>query len=172
MFTFETAWMPEETGEWRRGIRDFISREHQANPHADAWLGEFSEEFSQKLGAAGYIGMTWPTDYGGHGRSDLERYVVLEELLAAGAPVSAPFFAGHGRGQMLLGNRHERTQFGIGFGFGAVPTGSGRLGLAIVRAKNLDQRRSSVALHDDLGPHGRTGTRSAPRADQRDSRSP
>jgi acyl-CoA dehydrogenase len=28
--------------------------------------------------------MTWPRRYGGHERSTLERYVVVEELLAAG----------------------------------------------------------------------------------------
>ena len=33
--------------------------------------------------------MTVPPEYGGHGRSALERYVVVEELLAAGAPVAA-----------------------------------------------------------------------------------
>ena len=31
--------------------------------------------------------MTFPREYGGHARSALERYVVSEELLAAGAPV-------------------------------------------------------------------------------------
>src|SRR5437764_9520751 len=41
----------------------------------------------RRLGARGWIGMTWPKCYGGHGRSMLERYIVTEELLAAGAPV-------------------------------------------------------------------------------------
>ena len=40
---------------------------------------------SQKLGAKGWIGMTWPKKYGGKERSMLERYIVQEELLAAGA---------------------------------------------------------------------------------------
>src|SRR3546814_991026 len=43
--------------------------------------------FSRMLGAAGLLGITWPRKYGGGERSALERYVVLEELLAAGAPV-------------------------------------------------------------------------------------
>jgi alkylation response protein AidB-like acyl-CoA dehydrogenase len=37
--------------------------------------------------------MTVPTEYGGHGRSFLERFVVTEELLAAGAPVAAHWIA-------------------------------------------------------------------------------
>ena len=41
------------------------------------------------MGQRGWIGMTWPKQHGGHERSSLERYVVLEEMLAAGAPVPA-----------------------------------------------------------------------------------
>ena len=37
--------------------------------------------------------MTIPPEYGGHGRSALERYVVAEELLAGGAPVAAHWVA-------------------------------------------------------------------------------
>lgn len=41
--------------------------------------------FSRALAQAGYAGMIWPKRYGGHERHPLERYAVLEELLAAGA---------------------------------------------------------------------------------------
>lgn len=46
--------------------------------------------------------MTWPETYGGSGRSPLERYVVLEELLAAGAPVGAHWIADRQTGPLLL----------------------------------------------------------------------
>jgi len=46
--------------------------------------------------------MTWPKAYGGHDRSPLERYVVLEELLAAGAPVGAHWIADRQTGPLLL----------------------------------------------------------------------
>jgi len=59
-------------------------------------------EFSLRIGARGWIGMTWPRRYGGHERSPLERYVVLEELLAAGAPVAAHWFADRQVGPLLL----------------------------------------------------------------------
>src|SRR3546814_19328497 len=49
--------------------------------------------FSRRLGAAGLLGITWPRKYGGGERSALERYVVLEELLAAGAPVGYHWIA-------------------------------------------------------------------------------
>ncbi len=58
-------------------------------PACDAWLSGWDESFSRRLAAHGWVGMTVPPEYGGHGRSALERYVVVEELLAAGAPVAA-----------------------------------------------------------------------------------
>ncbi len=51
--------------------------------------------------------MTWPKRYGGHERSALERYVVLEEMLAAGAPVSAHWIADRQSGPLLLRSRHR-----------------------------------------------------------------
>ena len=51
------------------------------------------ENFTAALAARGWLGMTVPVEYGGHGRSFVERFVVTEELLAAGAPVSAHWIA-------------------------------------------------------------------------------
>lgn len=65
------------------------------------WSGA-SADFSRALGQRGWIGMTWPRRYGGHERSSLERYVVLEELLAAGAPVGAHWVADRQSGPLLM----------------------------------------------------------------------
>jgi len=46
--------------------------------------------------------MTWPEQYGGSNCSYLERYVVIEELLAAGAPVGAHWIADRQSGPLLL----------------------------------------------------------------------
>ncbi len=76
----------------RAEVRAFLARVVPDRPRplrAKSWSG-FDAEFSLALGAQGWIGMTWPRKFGGQGRSMLERYVVLEELLAAGAPVGWP----------------------------------------------------------------------------------
>jgi alkylation response protein AidB-like acyl-CoA dehydrogenase len=54
------------------------------------------------LGMRGWIGMTWPKEYGGHERTTAERYVMLEEMLAAGAPVAAHWIADRQSGPLLL----------------------------------------------------------------------
>lgn len=50
---------------------------------------EASPEFSRQLGKRGWLGMVVPEQYGGPGRTAVERFVVVEELLVAGAPISA-----------------------------------------------------------------------------------
>ncbi|MEV4257466.1 acyl-CoA dehydrogenase family protein, partial [Spirillospora sp. NPDC049652] len=62
------------------------------------------------LGARGWLGLTLPAEYGGHGRSALERFVVIEELLAAGAPVAAHWIADRQMGPSLLANGTEEQR--------------------------------------------------------------
>ncbi|WP_442114193.1 acyl-CoA dehydrogenase family protein [Pseudomonas sp. NUPR-001] len=88
----------------RAEVRAFLSetlRDLPAAERARNWNG-VDESFSRKLGARDWLGMTWPRRYGGHERSALERYVVLEELLAAGAPVNAHWIAERQSGPLLI----------------------------------------------------------------------
>jgi len=88
----------------RSEVREFLATELAHYPVAErskSWNG-VDFEFSRKLGQRGWLGMTWPKRYGGHERSALERYVVLEELLAAGAPVNAHWIAERQSAPLLL----------------------------------------------------------------------
>ena len=89
---FEPVTLPAGSDELRAEVRAFVEAELSADylRNADFNAGD-SAQFSQKLGQRGWIGMTWPAEYGGQARSFLDRYVVTEELLAAGAPVGAQF---------------------------------------------------------------------------------
>ncbi|MGV0833961.1 acyl-CoA dehydrogenase family protein [Mycolicibacterium thermoresistibile] len=80
----------------RAEVRSFLAECIDAGefrPGIDTWLTEWNPDFSRRLAARGWVGMTIPSEYGGHGRSHLERFVVTEELLAAGAPVAAHWIA-------------------------------------------------------------------------------
>jgi alkylation response protein AidB-like acyl-CoA dehydrogenase len=68
----------------------------------DGWIAGFDPEFSKRLSARGWIGMTWPKAYGGQERSYLDRLIVTEELLLAGAPVAAHWFGDRQIGPALL----------------------------------------------------------------------
>jgi len=79
---------------------------------ANCWAS-FDRGFSRALGAAGYVGMTLPARYGGGDRHPLERYVVIEELLAAGAPVGAHWIADRQTGPLILryGSEEQRERY-------------------------------------------------------------
>jgi len=114
-FHFELLDLPPEAEALRSEVRAFLRTTlsgHSAHKRARSW-GGFDREFSQKVGARGWIGLTWPKKYGGHERSALERYVMLEEMLAAGAPVSAHWIADRQSGPLLLrfGTEQQRERF-------------------------------------------------------------
>ncbi|WP_075554301.1 acyl-CoA dehydrogenase family protein [Pseudonocardia sp. Ae505_Ps2] len=122
--------LPAGLADLRAEVRSFLDEERDADrwtPRADVWLSGWDESFSRRLGERGWLGMTIPTEYGGHGRTALERYVVTEELLAAGAPVAAHWIADRQIGPSLLrhGTEEQRRAFLPGIARGEVYFGIG-----------------------------------------------
>jgi len=112
---FAHAHIPAEAEAFRAEIRAFLEREMQDIPpvvRADSWMG-YDAEFSRKLGAARLIGITMPKRYGGREAGAFARYVVSEELLAAGAPVSAHWIADRQSAPLLLryGSDTQRERY-------------------------------------------------------------
>ncbi len=107
--------IPAEAEALRAEVRAFVA-EHTAHmslrQRADSWMG-FDADFSRKLGERGWLGMALPRRYGGAEASAFSRYVVIEELLAAGAPVSAHWFSDRQSGLQILhhGSEAQREQF-------------------------------------------------------------
>jgi alkylation response protein AidB-like acyl-CoA dehydrogenase len=62
----------------------------------------FNAAFSKKLAARGWVGVTLPARYGGGSLDAFSRFVLVEELLAAGAPVSAHWIADRQSGPLIL----------------------------------------------------------------------
>jgi len=114
-FNFDLCELPPEAQSLRAEVREFLRDAlggMASSKRALSW-GGFDREFSRQLGARGWIGMMWPKKYGGHERTALERYVVLEECLSAGAPVSAHWVADRQSGPLLLrfGTEEQRQRF-------------------------------------------------------------
>jgi alkylation response protein AidB-like acyl-CoA dehydrogenase len=86
--------------EIRAFLRDELS-DRSPIDRAQSWNG-IDAGFSRTLGQRGWLGLTWPRRYGGHERTALERHVLLEELLATGAPVGAHWIAERQSGPSLL----------------------------------------------------------------------
>ena len=109
---FAPAQLPPELARVREEVRDFLNQEKDWLPNSDFNAGA-CPDFSKRFAAKGWIGMTWPKAYGGGERSFLERYVVTEELLAAGAPVGCHWIADRQSGPLLLrfGTEAQKAQF-------------------------------------------------------------
>jgi alkylation response protein AidB-like acyl-CoA dehydrogenase len=115
--TFDPIRLPPECDRLRAEVRAFLREEIEAgtfSPNASGGIdGAFSSEFSRKVGARGWIGMTWPRKYGGQEKSFLERYVVTEEFRVANAPVRLHFVADRQSGPVILKYGSERVKAGI-----------------------------------------------------------
>ena len=95
--------LPPECEDIRGEIRAFLEEERKlGNAKNIEAMSRYTPEYSQRLGKAGFIGLTWPKKYGGHERSALERYVVTEEMLSAGAPTGCHWIADRQSGPLIL----------------------------------------------------------------------
>lgn len=109
----------------RAEVRAFIAEQRAAGafePAIDSWLSGWDESFSRALAEHGWLGMTIPVEYGGRGRTFMERFVVTEELLAAGAPVAAHWIADRQIAPSLLkyGTEEQRQRYLPGIARGEI----------------------------------------------------
>jgi acyl-CoA dehydrogenase len=103
--SFDPVRLPRQCEAFRADVRAFLAEEISAgtfDPHHPGHGDSYSRDFSRRVGAKGWIGMTWPKRYGGHERSQLERYVVTEEFRVANAPANFHFVADRQSGPILL----------------------------------------------------------------------
>lgn len=92
---------PGNSAALRAEVRVFLRKYQEKLGVPNCWVVA-DPEFSRALGAAGFLGMTLPHSVGGHDRHPLERYIVIEELLAAGAPVGAHWIADRQTAPLIL----------------------------------------------------------------------
>jgi len=103
-FRFSLTDFPPEAETLRSEVRAFLETNLDNVPQeikAETWSGA-DPEFSKKVGKKGWIGLSWPKEHGGAGRSAMERYVVLEEMLVAGAPVGSHWVADRQSGPLII----------------------------------------------------------------------
>jgi len=86
----------EEQNRFRQEVRSFLEGEIKKGywePTCDAWIQGFDPEFSKRVAQKGWIGLTWPREYGGQGLSYIDRLILTEEMLRLGAPAACHWFA-------------------------------------------------------------------------------
>jgi len=102
---------PVDLGLLRREVRDFLADARARGaftPAVDCWLRGFDLGFSRELAARGWLGVSWPQRYGGRNWPSAARFVITEELLRFGAPITAHWMGDRQIGPSLL--RHGSDQ--------------------------------------------------------------
>ena len=98
----------------RDQVRTFLAEELPPDHRPGLGMAaRHDPDFSRRLAARGWVGMALPPEYGGHGRTAVDRFLVTEELLSAGAPIAAHFVADRQTGPTLLhhGTEEQRRSF-------------------------------------------------------------
>ncbi len=106
-------WATPERESLRGEVRSFLESDPSVRScpvREDGWIAGFDRDFSKRLAERGWIGLTWPKRYGGGERTYLDRLVLTEELLLAGAPVAAHWFGDRQIGPSLLAHGTEEQR--------------------------------------------------------------
>jgi len=95
----------EEQHRFRQEVRNFLEEEIKSGywePACDAWVQGFDPEFTKRVAQKGWIGLTWPKEYGGQERSHIDRLILTEEMLRYGAPAACHWFGDRQVGGAIL----------------------------------------------------------------------
>ena len=70
----------DEHYSWRQSVRDFVNKE--IVPNVEAWeeAQEFDPGLFKKLGKEGFLGISFPSEYGGGGKDFIFEMILCEEL--------------------------------------------------------------------------------------------
>ncbi|MDI6762345.1 MAG: acyl-CoA dehydrogenase family protein [Thermodesulfobacteriota bacterium] len=106
----------DEQKRFREEVQDFLKSELEQgsfDPRQNSMGRGFSQEFSRKMARKGWIGLTWPKEYGGQGRSYMDRLILMEEMLRAQAPIAFHFLTDRQVGPALIhfGSEELKREF-------------------------------------------------------------
>jgi alkylation response protein AidB-like acyl-CoA dehydrogenase len=105
----------EEQNKFRQEVRSFLEDEIKKGywePACDAWIQGFDTRFTKQVAQRGWIGLTWPKEYGGRGLSYVDRLILTEEMLRYGAPAACHWFADRQIGGSIVtyGNDEQKKE--------------------------------------------------------------
>jgi alkylation response protein AidB-like acyl-CoA dehydrogenase len=106
----------EDQTKFRQEVRGFLEEEickGYWEPICDAWIQAFDPGFTKRVAERGWIGLTWPEEYGGQGRNHVDRLILTEEMLRYGAPAACHWFGDRQVGGAILsfGSEELKKEF-------------------------------------------------------------
>jgi alkylation response protein AidB-like acyl-CoA dehydrogenase len=74
-------------------------------------IGPDMRRIVKQMATDGWLGIGWPTEYGGQGRSDIEQFIFFDESMRAGAPVPMLTINTVGPTIMEFGTDEQKAEF-------------------------------------------------------------
>ena len=108
--------LTEKQEQFRKEVRDFLEDELKQGlwePTIDSWIMAYDPDFTKRVAARNWIGLTWPREYGGQERGFIDRLILTEELLRQGAPAACHWFADRQIGGSILKHGTEEQKKNI-----------------------------------------------------------
>lgn len=94
--------------ELRAYYADLLTPEIQAELHKGEGVGPTMRQVVRQMGKDGWLGIGWPEEYGGQGRSQIEQFIFFDESMRCGAPV--PMLTINTVGPTLYANASEELK--------------------------------------------------------------
>ena len=99
----------------RRELRAYYDRlltpEIREELHKGQGVGPTMREVVRQMGKDGWLGIGWPKEYGGQGRSEIEQFIFFDESMSAGAPVPMLTVNTVGPTIMRMGSEEQKKEF-------------------------------------------------------------
>ena len=73
--------------ELREYFAKLVTPEKRVEQDEEEEMGRSWRDTIKQMGADGWLGIGWPTQYGGQGRSEIEQFIFFDESMRSGAPV-------------------------------------------------------------------------------------
>ena len=108
----------EQQEELRRELADYFSRlmtpevqEELASGEGEVGRGDVYRRVVRQMGQDGWLGIGWPVEYGGQGRSMMEQLIFTDQAAKAGAPV--PFLTINTVGPTIMqyGTEEQKREY-------------------------------------------------------------
>ena len=112
----EFALTPEQE-QFAQEFRDYLIRtlppevREEANSGRVMHKSDAYKEFIRRMGADGWLGVGWPREYGGQGRSVMEQHIFYEAIWARRAPFPVLTLNAVGPTIMKFGSEEQKKEF-------------------------------------------------------------
>jgi alkylation response protein AidB-like acyl-CoA dehydrogenase len=97
--------------ELRSYYADLLDPQTQAALHNSDGIGPEVRRLVRRMGADGWLGIGWPTEYGGQGRTAVEQFIFFDESMRCGAPVPMIMINSVAPTLMEFGTDEQRNEF-------------------------------------------------------------